>query len=329
MRALTKLGPAAIDLVDRPARALDAGLVRLEVTATGVCGTDLHLAADEYPCEPPVTMGHEITGIVTEVGSGVSPTWIGRQVACETYFSACETCRECRDGRRNLCRSRRSLGSFEDGGFAPEVVLPALNLHVLPPGLEPVLGVLCEPLACLCNCLLDPSRIAAGDRVLVIGPGALGLLAVQLAAAQGARVTCAGLPADRRRLDVSADLGAQVTTDPPDEETFDVVVECSGAAGGIAAALRAARRRARIVQVGIRGSDLEVPWDLILYKELEVSSGFGSTPASWRRAMDLVAAGSVRLDGLVSDLVPLTEWRRAFALVGSPETIKVALDPQH
>lgn len=326
MRALTKTGPGSVALTNRQLRPVRKGLVRVRVAATGVCGTDVHIGRDEYASEPPVTMGHEISGIVIEVGEGVNPSWVGQRVACETYFSACEECRYCRDGRRNLCSRRRSLGSFEDGGFAPDVVLPARNLHEIPAGVDATSAALCEPLACVCQGLLDPPRIAPGDRVLVIGPGAMGLLSIQVAMAQGSEVTCAGLSDDVHRLEVARNLGASMVNQI-DDDAYDVVIECSGSGGGIASALRAAARGGRVVQLGIRGVPVEVPWDLILYKELEVSSGFASTPRSWRRAMALLESGQIDLAPLVSHVVPLLEWERAFGLVGSIEAIKVVIDP--
>lgn len=328
MIGLTKTGPGpgTVELTERELRPLGAGQVRVEVHATGVCGTDLHIASDEYGNEPPVTMGHEISGTVRETGPDVDSSWIGVRVACETYFSTCERCAQCRGGRRNLCRVRRSLGSFEDGGFAPSVVLPVQNLHSLPGGVESLDAVLLEPLACVAQCLLDPSRVGPGDEVLVIGPGTMGLLAVQVALAAGATVTCAGLPSDGTRLRRAELLGAAVTTDAA-TEGFDVVIECSGAGGGIATAFRAARRGGRYVQVGIHGDRVAVDFDTILYKELEVTSGFASTPASWRRAMALAESGAVDLSGLVTHSLPLEQWQEAFELVGSSEAVKVALRP--
>ncbi|MFI7482042.1 zinc-binding dehydrogenase [Kocuria sp. M1R5S2] len=326
MIGVTKTAGGEVALTERAARPVRAGQVRLEVKAAGVCGTDVHIAAGEYAAEPPVTMGHEISGTVVEAGEGVDPAWLGQRVACETYFSACEACRMCRSGRRNLCPDRRSLGSFEDGGFASSVVVPALNLHPVPDHVGDEDAVLFEPLACVTQCLLDPARVSAGDRVLVIGPGAMGLLSVQVALAAGAQVTCLGLPADVRRLAVAERMGATTATDV-EPEAYDTVVECSGAAGGISTALRAVRRGGRHVQVGISGREVTMAFDTVLYKELEVSSGFASTPASWRRALDLVARRQVDLAGLVTHTLPLERWEEAFALVGSPAAIKVALRP--
>ena len=137
----------------------------------GVCGTDLHIEADEFPCAPPVTMGHEVCGVVARLGDGVDSSWAGARVVSETYFSTCGRCAWCRDGRINLCPERRSIGSFVDGAFAPRLIVPARNLHRIPDWLDEHAAVLAEPLACVCHCLLDPPVVSAGDRVLVTGPG--------------------------------------------------------------------------------------------------------------------------------------------------------------
>ena len=326
MLALIRDIDGAVRLAEREARALEPGLARLSVTATGVCGTDLHIAAGEYACEPPVTMGHEISGYVREVGSAADAAWIGRQVVCETYYSTCGTCRQCRDGRRNLCPKRRSLGSFEDGGFADSVVVPVLNLHAVPEAIDAVSATLAEPLACVAQCLLDPAVVEPGDRVLVLGPGAMGLLAAQVAMACGGQVTVTGLESDTKRLEWAASRGASISLDPR-ADSFDTVIECSGAAPAVAAALRSADRGARVVQVGIVGRAVELPLDMVLYKELSVTSGFASTPRSWRRALALLAEGRISFDGLITHQFHLSEWKRAFAMVGSPEAIKVALLP--
>lgn len=326
MIGVTKTAGGEVALAQRVPRSVQAGQVRLEVSATGVCGTDVHIAAGEYASESPVTMGHEISGTVIEAGEGVDEAWLARRVVCETYFSTCESCSMCRSGRRNLCPARRSLGSFEDGGFAPSVVVPALNLHPVPDHVGDEDAVLFEPLACVTQCLLDPARVAAGDRVLVVGPGAMGLLGVQVALAAGAQVTCLGLPADAQRLAVAESMGAATAMDV-EPEAYDTVIECSGAAAGISTALRAVRRAGRHVQVGISGKEVTVAFDTVLYKELEVSSGFASTPASWRRALDLVERRQVDLSGLVTHTLPLERWEEAFALVGSSAAIKVVLRP--
>jgi len=103
---------------------------------------------------------------------------------------------------------------------------------------------------------------------------------------------------------------------------------CSGAERGIADALGAARRRGRVVQMGLRGADVTVPYDLICFHELTVTAGFASNPASWGRAMKLLAAGEVQLEPLVTEVLPLAEWRRAFDASRAGEGVKFVLDPR-
>jgi L-iditol 2-dehydrogenase len=329
MPAIVKSGPGpdlvVLEHVAEPVAS--AGFARVKVTATGICGTDIHVAHDEYPCEPPVVMGHEILGVVESVGDPADAAWVGARVACETYYSTCETCEWCRAGRRNLCPNRRSLGSFENGGFARYVVMPVTNLHRLPDGLGELDGVLSEPLACVAQCLLDPPLISAGDRVLVTGPGAMGQLAAQVAKAQGGDVTLAGLEKDADRLAVAASLGIGTTTSTPPADFYDVVIECSGSAPGATTALRAARRGARYVQVGIFGKDVALPFDLVLYKELVVTSGFASTPVSWRRAMSLIEQGLVTLGPLVTRTVAIEDYAAAFDAAAAGEGIKTVIIP--
>jgi L-iditol 2-dehydrogenase len=326
---LAKLAPGAgnVDLAERPERAPANGEVALDVAAAGICGTDLHIWLGEYDSVPPVTMGHEVCGTVAEVGEGVDPGWAGARVAVETFFSTCGVCAYCRAGRLSVCEQRRSIGTHVDGGFAPRLVLPARNLHRVPDGLPDAAAALSEPLACVCNSLFDPPAVRPGDDVLVIGPGAIGLTAAQVARACGGRVTVRGTERDGPRLALAASLGCEtsVAGAPPEG---DVVVECSGAGPGIADALHAARRRGRIVQMGLRGADVLVPYDLICFHELTVTAGFASNPASWRRATALLDAGAVALEPLVSEVLPLREWRGAFEASRAGEGVKFVLDPR-
>jgi L-iditol 2-dehydrogenase len=327
---LTKLAPGEghVDLAERPERAPGPGEVALDVAAAGVCGTDLHIWLGEYDSVPPVTMGHEVCGTVAELGEGVDAEWLGTRVAVETFFSTCGTCAYCRSGHLSVCEQRRSIGTHVDGGFAPRLVLPARNLHPVPDRMADAAAALSEPLACVCNSLLDPPRVENGDEVLVVGPGAIGLIAAQVAAACNAqRVTLRGTERDGARLALAERLGfaTSVGGDPP---AADVVVECSGSGPGIADALRAARRRGRIVQMGLRGADVTIPYDLICFHELTVTAGFASNPHSWRRAATLLRAGAVQLEPLVTDVVPLRDWRRVFEASRAGEGVKFVLDPR-
>lgn len=326
--AKVRHGHNSVELVERPWRDPRAGEVAIEVRAVGVCGTDLHIAADEYPNDPPVVMGHEVFGVVADLGGGVDTSWSGQRVVCETYFTTCETCEWCRDGRRNLCPWRRSIGSWRDGGFSARMILPARNLHRVPEEVSDHAAALAEPLACVCHSLLDPPVLNAGDQVLVTGPGPMGLLAAQVARACGCDVVLKGVERDQPRLVIARELGLACTTEEPAEGSFDVVLECSGNAGGAATAAAAVRRAGRYVGIGIFGRPIEVDLDQLLYKELAMTSGFASTPKSWRRALTLMGSGSVQLDQLVTRVAPLREWRDVFDDLREGRSLKVLFDPR-
>ena len=336
MKGLTKLapGPGQMAIADRDEPVAAAGQVALDVLGTGICGTDLHIQAGEYPSVPPVTVGHEVCGRVAELGAGVDEAWAGERVVVETYFSTCGRCAMCRAGHGNMCAERRSIGTHVDGGFAPRLVLPAANLHRVPEWVGDAAATLCEPLACVCHALLDPAVIGAGDRVLVIGPGAIGLLAAQVARACGGRVTVRGTPRDAARLALAGELGfsVEVTGDDPEPDADRpgapaVVVECSGSGPGVAHGLAALRRRGTLVQMGLRGDELTVPWDLICYHELAIRTGFASTPTSWRRAMALLDDRAIALAPLITAVVALEDWAAAFDASRGGEGVKYVLDP--
>lgn len=320
-------GRGHVGLADRPEPEVAPGHVVLDVVAAGICGTDLHIEDGEYAARPPVTMGHEVSGVVAGVGEGVDHTWVGARVVTETYFSTCGTCEWCLDGRRNLCPERRSIGSFVDGGFAPRVHVPVANLHRIPDWLDGRAAALAEPLACCCQSL-PPGTVRAAERVLVVGPGPIGLLAAQVARAQGGSVHVRGTPRDAARLALARELGLGTSTtedEPPAD--VDVVVECSGYPAGMAAAFDAVRRGGRYVQIGLAGKPVEVPFDLVCFKELTVTSGNASTPASWQRALELVWSRAIVLEPLVTEAVPLAEWERAFAATRRGDGVKYVLVP--
>jgi L-iditol 2-dehydrogenase len=286
---------------------------------------------DEFLSVPPVVMGHEVTGVVDAVGDNVGDGAIGRRVSLETYYVTCGTCFYCRTGSPNLCGSRRSIGSHVDGGFAGHVVVPLHNAHDVAPSISDAAGALYEPLACIAHALCDPAVASPGDSALVVGPGAMGLLAAQVLRAQGAAVTVVGTPRDALRLAAADSLGltAVETGDlVPPGAGFDVVADCSGAAAGIDTALHAARKGGRYVQIGLCGKAVPLDVDLICLHELTVSSGFASTPRSWRRTEALVGSGQVRLDPLVSAVMPLAEWEKAVTGTRAGEGVKFVLTPE-
>ena len=330
MLGLTKIKPGvgALALTDRPEPHARSGYAVIEVRGAGICGTDLHIERGEYACCPPVTLGHEVAGVVVEADVIDAMDWKGARVVSETYFSTCEICHNCRTGRPNLCDRRKSIGTHVDGAFASHLLVPAKNLHRIPDWLDEHAAALAEPLACVCNCLCDPTAISPGDRVLVTGPGPVGLLAAQVARAAGAVPVLMGTPSDTVRLEVGRKLGFEVVIAGEALREIDVAIECSGHPAAVFAALNALKRGGGYVQIGIFGREVSIPMDMFLLKELSFRTGFASTPRSWQRAMSLIEKRLVTFDPLLSAVAPLSEWEAVFDDLRSARSLKTVFDPR-
>ncbi|MHB8959246.1 MAG: zinc-dependent alcohol dehydrogenase [Candidatus Limnocylindrales bacterium] len=330
MLGVTKfaVGDGHVELREWPDPVAGPGQAVLEVTGAGICGTDLHIWHGEYATVPPVVVGHEVAGRVIAVGPGVPGELIGQRAATESYTS-CGACRQCRSGRPNLCASRRSIGTHVNGGFAERIVLPIAGLHALPDRVGDQVAGLCEPLACVCHSLIDSRAVQPGDGVLVIGPGAIGLLAALVARVAGAEVRICGTERDAARLALARKLGIEafVAGEDPGLEP-DVVVECSGSAGGVAYALQQARKGGHLVQMGLSGKPMTVPFDAICLRELRVTSGFAATPLSWLNAMRLLETGKVDMSPLVTGTYALVDWETAFQRSAEASGVKLVFDPQ-
>ena len=342
MKAVMKVsrGMGNVALRDIPEPSPGAHQVLVEVGAAGICGTDLHIYHDEFKSDPPVVLGHELSGRIVEVGAEVDASLLGSRVTTEIYFSTCGVCRYCRSGAPNLCLSRRSIGSAVNGGFARYVVVPAANIHVLPDTVDLAAGALSEPLACVVHGVLSTPTARPGDLAVIAGPGATGLLTLQVVKAAGATVAVLGTDADEARLELARSLGADYTFNVNDEtfsETLcsltygsygaDVVYECSGAGQAAQQLLSLVRRGGRYVQIGLFGRPVSWDADLIPYKELLITGSNASTPASWLRALTLLAEGKVITAPLISHRYPLEGWATAFSVFEQRQGVKLVLLP--
>src|SRR2546427_7569600 len=194
MKVATWRGEARFTIDEVPEPAPGPGQVVVDIHAAGICGTDIHASQVLFPWRPLVLLGHEYTGVVRDVGRGVSRRLIGHVVACEPSYS-CGECAECHAGRVSQCPR-----CVRVGGFAERVVLPARCVHPLPRDLDPVTAALTEPAAC-CLAGLEMFRMPPGATVLVIGGGPLGLLPLVLAPPRGApRPLLSGPPPESRPL---------------------------------------------------------------------------------------------------------------------------------
>lgn len=343
MKAVVKTAPGVgqVALVDVPEPTPPPGHVKLRVAAAGVCGTDMHIYKDEFKTRPPVVLGHEVAGQVVAVGEGVAETLLGTRATTETYFKTCGVCRYCRHGHTNLCPKRLSIGSGVNGGFTNYVIIPASNLHPLPQNVDLEAGALTEPLACVVHGVLTQPSISPGDVAVIAGPGTIGLLTLQVVKAAGATVVILGTNADKQRLALAQELGADHTVNVQQEDAqaliaditpeglgADVVYECSGAGAAAASLLALVRRQGRYVQIGLFGKPISWDVDQICYKELLVTGSNASVRPAWDRALKLLADGAVLTKPLITHRYPVSAWETAFDDFESQRSIKILLIPE-
>lgn len=341
MQALMKLapGPGHLELREVPEPQPGPGEVVVEVAATGICGSDLHIQDGEYSVSPPVVIGHETAGAVAAIGPGVASCRPGERVTVMTTISTCGQCALCRSGRTNLCPERRWLGGHVNGGFARYLAVPAANVLPLPPHVSLEAAALTEPLACCAHAVLELAPPGPEGLVVVSGPGPIGLLCAQVARSTGARVIVLGTHADGARFALAHRLGFTDLVDVEQEDavaavearrggrTIELVIEAAGAAGSLDQCLRLAPRGGRVLQIGLYGRPVPCAADLLVLKELRLLGSFSSTPGSWRLALDLLARGAVQTAPLITSRQPLAEWASAFDAARRKSGGKILLVP--
>ena len=343
MKALVKYakGPGNMGIQDVPEPYPEANQIKIEVKAAGICGSDLHIYHDDIaiPLNPPVVTGHEFSGVITEIGDGVSGWKVGDRVVSETAYDFCGICDHCVNGFYNLCNQRKTLGYWFNGVFTNYTVVPAARVHKLPDNLDFVDGALMEPLTCVTHAVLGLTHITAGDVVLVTGPGAIGLLTLQVAKTQGATVIVVGTAQDSERLKKAETLGADYCLNLSNTNLFDevnrltgssgvdVVLECSGNAKAANDALLAIKKRGQYTQIGLFAKPITIDFEKICFKEIKVTGSLGSRRNSWQKALQLSADRKVQLSTLVSDILPITEWKNAFSLFEEKKGLKLVLTP--
>jgi L-iditol 2-dehydrogenase len=333
MKALVKTasGAGQLALMDVPEPHAGPGEVKIRVHAAGICGTDLHIVHGTWPVKPPLILGHELSGVVAEVGTGVVGLQVGDRVTTETDASFCGSCVFCRAGDMHLCPQRTAIGTSANGGFAEYLVVRAGGVHRLPETVDFISGALTEPLAVAVHSTIERGRVQLGEKVMVIGPGTVGLLVAQVALSCGAEVILAGLARHTERFTLARRLGLVHTValdDPTSVERvksltdgmgIDKVIECSGAQSALEQAAQLVRKGGWLVLVGFfMMPDVRLDLDLAINKELTLVASRGKRPTSFCTALELLGQGRVSTAALVSACFPLSEWAQAFSAAERP-----------
>lgn len=325
--------------------------VLCEVEYCGICGSDIHRwKADKTGVKTSprkVVVGHEIVSVVKEIGPAVTTVKPGDRVVHEIVTFYCGHCPACLEGKFNICNTIPPMEGrahfVTGGGFAKYTVWPEFQLHKLPDHISPRSAVLMEPTAGSIHSVITRMGVKAGESVAILGPGARGLLMLQVCKAIGAGpVFVSGLTRDEKtRLSMAKELGCDGVINVEKENIreriaeltgglgVDVVLENTGSVEPIAESLDIVRKGGRVLWAGggIRGG-IVAPVDTykIIVKELDVRGEISQIPYDWNTAIKLVSSGRVKLDHLVTHTYELEKWEDGFDLAAtSPDCLRVAI----
>lgn len=339
MRALVKSRPEPglwLEQIDEP--ATQPGSVKIMVKRASICGTDLHIyrwddwAAATIPL--PMAIGHEFSGEIVDVGEAVVGLEVGMRVSGEGHIT-CGHCRNCRAGRRNLCRNTNGLGVERPGAFADYVTLPAGNVFPLPDHVDDEHGSILDPLGNATHTALAFELV--GEDLLVTGAGPIGLMAVAIARHIGARFIVVTDPNPYRR-GLAAGMGASLTLDPnvtsPGTamaslgmvEGYDVGLEMSGNPSALHQMIEAMNHGGRVALLGIPAQPTEMDWNAMIFKSLTVRGIYGRRIfETWYKMTAMLQTG-LDVSQVITHRFGVDDYDDAFAAVASGEAAKVILE---
>lgn len=339
MKASYFLGKGSFEVRQAPELHPGPGEVVIKNMVCGVCGTDVHIFHGEpgsADVNPPVVLGHEYSGEVVEVGEGVTALKPGDHVTVDPNIY-CGECVYCRNGKKQLCETMQAVGVTRDGGFGEYSLVPAAQAFKLGDSVPYEAGAMAEPVAC-CLHGIDLAGIKAGDRVCIVGGGAIGLIMLQLAKLSGASSLVLSEPNEKRRQ-VALSLGADAAIDPtaPDARSAyeaalgdgaDVVIECVGNNAAVKSAFQLAKKGATIVLFSVPKVDatFDLPLFDVYKKELTIRGSFVN-PDTHERAVRLINSGKLDFTSIITHRFNLDQLPEAIAMQMSSESIKVVVCP--
>ncbi len=343
MKAVVKYaeGKGKIELRDVPEPVPGENEVKIKVEAVGICGSDLHIYTWDIgiPTKVPFIIGHEFSGIVSEVGKNVKRFKGGERVTAENSHTVCGRCRYCMTGNYNLCKERKATGYAFNGAYASYCVVPEERVHLLPDNVDFITAALSDPSACAYHAVQELTGVDAGDIVLITGPGAMGLFSLQYVKANGGVAIVTGTSKDKKRLTLARELGADVTVDRSIDhlseivsemtggEGVDIALECSGSKEAAKDCLNLLRSQGKYTQIGIFGHPITFDMDKVLYGEIKLVGSFSQKWTAWKEAIKLFSEGKIVAKPLVTDILPLEKWEEGFKRCFDKMAIKVIFKP--
>lgn len=339
MKALVKArAEPGIWMMDVAEPTIGPNDVLIRMKKTAICGTDMHIWHwDDWAqrtIQVPMAVGHEYCGEIVEIGSEVAGLKVGDRVSGEGHIT-CGYCRNCRAGRRHLCRNTVGVGVNRPGCFAEYMSLPASNVFKLSPAISDDIASILDPFGNATHTALSFNVV--GEDVLITGAGPIGIMAVAIARYAGARHVVV-TDVNPYRLELARKMGASraldVRTENLDdamkslgmEEGFDVGMEMSGVPSAFREMLRTMHHGGSIAMLGIMPKDTGIQWDEVIFKGLVVKGVYGREMfETWYKMSSMLQSG-LDISGVVTHRLPIQEYRDGFETMASGRSGKVILD---
>jgi threonine 3-dehydrogenase len=343
MKALMKAKPEeGIWMVDTSRPEIGPNDVLIKVKRSAICGTDVHIynwddwAKRTIPV--PMTVGHEFSGEVVEIGSEVHPEHatfrIGDRVSAEGHVT-CGYCRNCRAGKRHLCRNTVGVGVNRPGSFAEYVAVPAFNVYKLPDAVTDDMGAIFDPYGNATHTALAFDLV--GEDVLITGAGPIGIMAVAIARFVGARHVVI-TDVNDYRLDLARKMGAtravnvskeslkDVMEDLKMTEGFDIGLEMSGVPSAFQAMLETMNHGGKIAMLGIMPNGAGIDWDKVIFKGLDIKGIYGRRMfETWYKMGAMLQAG-LDLSPILTHRFSINDYQKGFDIMRSGQSGKVILE---
>ena len=326
----------SVEIREVPVPTIGAEEVLLEVANVGVCGSDLHqwTADHSWPVNYPVVLGHEFGGKIAALGKNVSGWKEGDRVVSETAALIDATGPFTRQGLYNLDPTRKGFGYGVDGAMTRFVRVPARCLHHIPDHLPFEQACLTEPCSVAYNAVVMNSSIKPGDRVLILGPGTIGILCAAVARLCGAEVAVVGLASDRERLKIAEEYGCEglvgdATNWARKTDGFgvDCVIDAAGVSATLQIAMDLVRPNGQITKVGWGKQPLDCSLDPLVQKNITLQGSFSHNWPVWEKVITLLASGRLDVTPIIGGVWGLENWKDAFESMHSGKVVKSILKP--
>jgi len=326
----------SVEIREIPIPDIGADDILLEVENVGVCGSDLHQWTSDHswPVNYPVVLGHEFGGKISALGQNVKSWQVGDRVVSETAAVIDSQNPMSKVGLYNLDPTRKGFGYGVNGAMTRFVKVPARCLHTVPDTLSFEEACLTEPCCVAYNAVVGNSSIKPGDRVIVIGPGTIGILCAAVAKLCGAEVAIMGLQADKGRLEIARKYGcetiigdAEPWAKSRDGLGADLIIDAAGVSETLKIAMKLVRPNGQITKVGWGPQPCNFSLDPIIQKNVRLQGSFSHNWPIWERVIALLSSGALDVKPIIGGVWPITEWKEAFEKMHKGQVVKSVLKP--